>query len=237
MTSSLAMTQRRPLKVLSLAICAAVALALQASILKASSWDLEIIRNWSPAFLGVATKETERSEEFAPELGKQVFLASGVRKKFGAVKVYAVALYLDKGCKLWGAKGLNAKKLLKEAPGKATLQIVITSSLVTQAKLTDALREALWPRLEDEGLDEEEVAKALDEFGAILAAGPPLKKGMRLTFRLEKELLKVSIGKDYASQLKNAVLVRSLLATYVDAKAVSPAFRDAIFSGLAPRKK
>eukprot|EP00931_Biecheleriopsis_adriatica_P094481 TRINITY_DN68123_c0_g1_i1.p1 TRINITY_DN68123_c0_g1~~TRINITY_DN68123_c0_g1_i1.p1 ORF type:complete len:250 (-),score=62.65 TRINITY_DN68123_c0_g1_i1:152-841(-) len=210
-------------------LCCFAALALSA-LAGHASW----ARHLKAAALVLGVKEAHTGVEFPVSSGKQLLVATGVRKKFGAVKVYAVALYLEKGSKLWNSPA-SAEKLLKEAPGKVSLHIVITSSLVTKAKLSDALQESLGPRLEASGLEGDAALEVLRKFDDVLAGGPDLKRGMRLQFKLEKNRVKVSIGKKYASEVESSALVQALLGTYVDEKAVSPAFREAIFKGIAER--
>ncbi|CAK0817378.1 unnamed protein product [Prorocentrum cordatum] len=68
-------------------------------------------------------KEPDTGVVFGDELNEQALVATGTRKKFGSLSVYAVGLYLDKKCKMWGSAA-SAPELLKQAPGKATLRLV-----------------------------------------------------------------------------------------------------------------
>eukprot|EP00933_Yihiella_yeosuensis_P044208 TRINITY_DN39308_c0_g1_i1.p1 TRINITY_DN39308_c0_g1~~TRINITY_DN39308_c0_g1_i1.p1 ORF type:complete len:261 (-),score=44.16 TRINITY_DN39308_c0_g1_i1:94-798(-) len=186
------------------------------------------------AFLVVSTTESETGVVFPDELEKQTLVATGVRKKYGAVKVYAIALYVDKGSKIWKSKSKpSADDLIKEVVSKSSLQLTITSGLVTQEKLANALQESIQPRLKD--LDEGEKVKVIDEFRNVFVGGPKLQKGQFILFKLVKEGLLVQIGENYKAQVKSPALSRALLATYVDDQAVSPKFREAIFNRFLDR--
>jgi len=181
---------------------------------------------------------------FPEELDKgQRLVATGVRKKFGAVKVYAVGLYLDKGSSLWhdtsptmrvrwcwwGDADAQAAALLKEAPGKATLRLVITSGLATQEKIAAALRDSVEPRLLALKVAKADADEVLQAFQAAFLKGPALKPKSVIVFRLAKTGVEVSIGETYRVEVKSPKLAHALLATYVDRTAVAPKFRDEIF--------
>ncbi|CAJ1362775.1 unnamed protein product [Effrenium voratum] len=189
---------------------------------------------WSfwESLCAVEVKEPLTGAAFPQEMGKQQLVASGVRRKYG-LKVYAVAFYLDGSSRLWGPSGhVTARRVVKEAPGRASLRIVITSSLVTKQKLSQGLRESLRPRL----LNLVQLAEAeevLQEFEEALAKGPPLKRGTELVFTLKQSGLRLQMGKRYAAEIAGKAIVEALLATYVDAKAVAPEFKEHIFQGLA----
>lgn len=184
----------------------------------------------SLALASLSTRETETGVIFPSGLGGQDLVAVGVRSKLGgAVKVYAVGLYLDRRSKLWG-RPTTADELLAAAPGKASLRIVITSGLATNEKIAGALQEAVQPRLK--GLSAARAQAVTKELGDFLVQGPALGKGAVLVFALDKSGLRVEIGAAYKVEMKCPELALALLATYVDARAVAPAFRDAVFQGI-----
>eukprot|EP00434_Breviolum_minutum_P012599 symbB.v1.2.011103.t1/scaffold729.1/size168447/6 len=184
----------------------------------------------SGAFDCLDVKEPLTGASFPSHIGKQHLVATGVRRKFGQLKVYAVALYLDKSSKLWSDPPPTLKRFLKDAPGRCSLRMVITSSLVTKHKLAEGLRESLKPRLL-ERLKSHEAEEVLEAFATALADGPALKRGTQLLFTLQQGNIHLQMGK-YVAEVKGKALVEALLATYVDSKAVAPEFKEAIFKGL-----
>jgi len=209
---------RRPGSAASLAILAAVSTSVALS--------LQLLLGGG----GLASVvEPDTGVAFPDALGKQSLVATGVRRKFGAVKVYAVGFYLDRASKLYG-KGPSADQLLKAAPGFASVRIVITSRLVNAAKLSSALTESVWPRLK--GLKAAEAEQVMKDFEAAFLEGPALKPGTAIVLKLGKPGIEVEVGKRYKASVKSPALVKAFLATYVDANGVIPEFRDAIFEAL-----
>ncbi|CAE7864752.1 atpI [Symbiodinium necroappetens] len=51
----------------------------------------------------------------------QKWVASGVRRKFGKLKVYAMAFYLEESSKLWGSSSVAMRDVLQEAPGPSAM--------------------------------------------------------------------------------------------------------------------
>lgn len=184
----------------------------------------------SGAFDCLDVKEPLTGASFPSQIGKQQLVATGVRRKFGQLKVYAVALYLEKSSRLWSDPAPTLKRFLNDAPGHCSLRIVVTSSLVTKHKLSEGLRESLKPRLL-ERLKSAEAEEVLESFATALTDGPALKRGTQLLFTLQQGNIHLQMGK-YAADVKSKALVQALLAIYVDGKAVAPEFKDAIFKGL-----
>lgn len=172
--------------------------------------------------------EPQTGVNFPSSLGKLPLVGLGVRRKFGAIKVYAVGFYLAADSKLWGQEP-TSEKILTEALGKSALRMVITSSLVTPAKLAAALEESLEPRLE--GLSAADQKMVLSEFSTAITSGPPLAVGQVLLFSLDADGVQVEAG-SHVVKVKGPALSKALLAIYVDDAAVSPGLKDAIFSKL-----
>mmetsp|Transcript_63026 Transcript_63026/g.148009 ORF Transcript_63026/g.148009 Transcript_63026/m.148009 type:complete len:256 (+) Transcript_63026:31-798(+) len=178
--------------------------------------------------------EPSTGVSFPAHIHTQELMANGVRTKWGKIKVYAMGLYLEERSKLWGLSSVNVRDLAKEAPGRVTLRIVITSSFVSTRKLSEAMREALRPRLLKE-LPPAKADEVLADFLHALEAGPPLKRGIRLQFAFGKNTVKIRMGPTYIAHVSSKFLTNALLSVYLDGNAVEPSFRDAVFKGLATR--
>mmetsp|Transcript_73257 Transcript_73257/g.136908 ORF Transcript_73257/g.136908 Transcript_73257/m.136908 type:complete len:234 (+) Transcript_73257:88-789(+) len=163
---------------------------------------------------------------------QRALVATGVRKKFGAIKVYAVGLYLDAADSLWG-RPRKAKEMLAKGSGHISLRLVITSSLVTQRKLSDALKDAMLPQMSEDPA----TGKALEAFEQIFAKGPKLKPGTVILLDLGEKGVKVGIDGRSCGEVRNAELGRALLAVYLGENAVAPQFRDNVLAGLADRPR
>ncbi|CAE7247683.1 unnamed protein product [Symbiodinium natans] len=87
------------------------ALVLQVFLLTTSAF-----RVWSLAVLrddGII-REASTGVSFPSHVKKsQKLVASGVRRKFGKIKVYAMALYLEESSKLWEAPSVDLRKILE----------------------------------------------------------------------------------------------------------------------------
>jgi len=180
-------------------------------------------------------KDFSKALQDAPTGGKpslqRDLVATGVRKKWRSIKVYAVGLYLDTTDSLWG-RSRTSKELLARGAGRVSIRIVIASSLVTQRKLADALREAILPQMSTD----DAATKALDEFEQMFADGPKLKAGSVILLDLGEKGVKVGIeGKSYG-EVRHPALGHALLETYVGKDAVAPQFRDSVLSGMAEKR-
>eukprot|EP00416_Gambierdiscus_australes_P038396 CAMPEP_0171106972 /NCGR_PEP_ID=MMETSP0766_2-20121228/65890_1 /TAXON_ID=439317 /ORGANISM="Gambierdiscus australes, Strain CAWD 149" /LENGTH=193 /DNA_ID=CAMNT_0011568191 /DNA_START=104 /DNA_END=685 /DNA_ORIENTATION=+ len=176
-----------------------------------------------------AVTDAETGVIFPSELGGQSLMATGVRRKLGTVKVYAVGLYLERRSKLWGSSP-SIEQFLAGATREATLRMVITSSLVTQDRLIGALRESIRPRLA--AIKGAPVDEVMDEFAGVLLDGPPLKRGTVILFTFKKSGVQVQMGTAYKAEVKSVALARALLSAYTGKNAVVPMFREAIFEAL-----
>jgi len=178
-------------------------------------------------------REASTGVSFPAHMKKsQKWVASGVRRKFGKIKVYAMAFYLEESSKLWGSSSVAMRDVLQEAPGRASLRIVITSSLVSTHKLSESLKESLRPRLLKK-LSSKQADEVLDAFLKALMTGPVLKRGTALRFEFEKASVKIRMGEKYAAEVKSKALTSAFLEIYLDKHAVAPDFREAVFKGLA----
>ncbi|CAE8740132.1 unnamed protein product, partial [Polarella glacialis] len=179
------------------------------------------------AAVGVA--ESETGTEFPETVNGQELVATGAKSKFGGIKVYSVGFYLDKKCRLWG-KRIGTQQLTDESGGKATLRMVVASSLVTRSMLVGKLKEKIGPRLQ---LTELQKVEVLATFERALKDGPTFGRGTVLHFACNKAGVEVRVGDRHKVEVKSSELARALLAAYLDGDATLPAFREDILSRVA----
>lgn len=148
---------------------------------------------------------------------------TGVRIKYGFVKVYAVGSYFEPK----NFKGLTPdaiEKALLDPMYPRTIRIVMARSLSIQ-KFTDALNESLKPRMNGQDLDK------LEEFRKL---NPPvdLIKGaeMELTIRGDTLLYKNATGA--VGMIHSAVFTRALCDVYFGSSPVSPALKESTLEAM-----
>eukprot|EP00547_Thalassionema_nitzschioides_P007953 CAMPEP_0194201118 /NCGR_PEP_ID=MMETSP0156-20130528/1477_1 /TAXON_ID=33649 /ORGANISM="Thalassionema nitzschioides, Strain L26-B" /LENGTH=189 /DNA_ID=CAMNT_0038926233 /DNA_START=313 /DNA_END=882 /DNA_ORIENTATION=- len=149
---------------------------------------------------------------------------TGVRIKYGFVKVYAVGSYFDPA---------NFKGFSKDAVEKAlldpmyprTIRIVMARDLSIQ-KFTDALNESLKPRMNGEDLEK------LEEFRKLNPSVDLIKGAeMELTIRGDTLLYKNATGA--VGMIHSVVFTRALCDVYFGSSPVSPALKEGTVEGIA----
>jgi len=178
---------------------------------------------------------------FPGTVGAQTFVGGGTRSKYGAVKVYAVGLYIDASRAASSLKpfvGAPASSLtgradffrvLQTGRFDRTLLLQFHRSVAADA-VAGALRDSLASRLG---------AVALEKFraalSAVLGAGS-VAKGARLYFSCRGDALSIALGAPSpASTLKDKALCPAFLDVYLGPKPVSPAAKAGVATGFAAR--
>jgi len=171
--------------------------------------------------------------EYPPALrirgGRQVLVGGGTRAKYGAVKVYALGLYLPEATLGELAKGGFAGKPAKElgpsffkglAKPPATLLLQFHRS-VSPDKVSDALKESLASRLD---------AKVLGKFHSALAgvlAESGVPKGLKLYFALDHKGIHIGAGSTAKMvSVPEPQIGRALLDVYYGKSPVSPQIKE-----------
>ena len=135
------------------AVAIATALALANPISGVSITKLDAIPSSGDVILLGAVKEKSTGILFPKQCNGFTLAGTGVRIKYGFVKVYAVGTYLDP-LAMSGIKGQPkdvVQKALLNPMYPRTIRIVMARGLSIQ-KFTDALSESLKPRMNGEDL-------------------------------------------------------------------------------------
>jgi len=157
------------------------------------------------------------------------------RSKYGAVKVYAVGLYIDSGRAASALKpyvGVPAGKLgapffkaLQTGKFGKTLLLQFHRSVAAETVAT-AMKDSLASRLG---------AAALDKFKAALLvalASGSVAKGATISFACKGDSLSIAAGSSSQS-LRDKSLCPAFFDVYVGAKPISPAAKEGIAKGFA----
>ena len=174
---------------------------------------------------------------FPGELSGQAFVGGGTRSKYGAVKVYAVGLYIDAARATSSLKpfvGVPAAKLptgffktLQTGKFGKTLLLQFHRSVASET-VAGAMRDSLASRLG---------AATLDKFReALLAAlaSSSVAKGDRIYFACRGDAMTISAGKLGGGQsVRDRTVCPAFLDVYVGAKPISPAAKAGIAAGFA----
>lgn len=174
---------------------------------------------------GTPVKEAATGILFPPLCNGYYLAGTGVRVKWGLIKVYAVGTYID-------PLAMSAIKSNEKAIEQAlldpnyprTIRIVMNRALSID-KYTSAIVEALTPRMNGEDLDK------LDEFKAL---NPPvdLIQGaeIEMTIRGDTLLYKNAVGG--VGSIRSSVFCRALCETYYGSDPVSPTHKDNVVAGI-----
>lgn len=171
--------------------------------------------------------------EYPPALrirgGRQVLVGGGTRAKFGAVKIYALGLYLPEatldGLAKSGFAGKPAKDLgpsffqgLAKPPATLLLQF---HRSVSPDKVSDALKESLASRLDAKVLEKFHTALA----GVLAESGVP--KGLKLYFALDGKGVHIGAGSTAKMvSVPEPKIGRALLDVYYGKSPVSPQIKE-----------
>eukprot|EP00747_Dinoflagellata_sp_TGD_P163481 gnl/TRDRNA2_/TRDRNA2_182184_c0_seq1.p1 gnl/TRDRNA2_/TRDRNA2_182184_c0~~gnl/TRDRNA2_/TRDRNA2_182184_c0_seq1.p1 ORF type:complete len:279 (-),score=59.04 gnl/TRDRNA2_/TRDRNA2_182184_c0_seq1:61-897(-) len=135
------------------------------------------------------------------------------------IHVYDVAYYLDKSSKLWGKKSFSVDDIANDAPDHATLLIEVTNSHVTNARMADALRESITPRM-PAGAKQGD----LDAFVTKLTSGPAVTTGSKIKIQFHPGSLDLKVKGQSQGSIPSSWLNKAILECYFDDKAVIPNF-------------
>ena len=162
-----------------------------------------------------------------PQLCNGYYLAGcGVRVKYAFVKVYAVGTYLDPLAVSAVKKGSREtiEQALLDPTYPRTIRIVMNRGLSID-KYTEAIVEALKPRMKGQDLDK------LEEFKKL---NPPvdLVQGaeIEMTIRGDTLLYKNAVGG--VGTLRSEIFTKALCDTYYGADPVSPTHKESVLEGI-----
>ena len=162
-----------------------------------------------------------------PQLCNGYYLAGvGVRVKYAFVKVYAVGTYLDPLAVSAVKKGSREtiEQALLDPTYPRTIRIVMNRGLTIE-KYTEAIVEALKPRMKGQDLDK------LEEFKKL---NPPvdLVQGaeIEMTIRGDTLLYKNAVGG--VGTLRSEVFTKALCDTYYGLDPVSPTHKESVLEGI-----
>lgn len=177
---------------------------------------------------------------FPGQLKGQSFVGGGTRAKYGAVKVYAVGLYIDAGRAASSLKpfvGLPAEKLpanffktLQTGKFDRTLLLQFHRAVAADT-VAGALRDSLAGRLS---------AAALDKFRSTLLAtlgDASVLKGAKIFFSCRGDSLTISTGtlSGNAQSIRDKTLCPAFIDVYLGPKPISPAAKAGVAAGFAAR--
>ncbi|KAK9909647.1 hypothetical protein WJX75_005569 [Coccomyxa subellipsoidea] len=173
-------------------------------------------------------------------------IGTGARsKRLAGIKnidVYAMGFYIDTGaakgelgrdfdCLPPGSLEHNqalAERLMLSNNIEKNIRIVVTSSMVNQARFSKGLRESLEPRVKQTG----DLA-ALDEFEGLFN-GAQFYKGLEMSFSNTKEgSLALRIGNKEVGQVDSPGFTRAFFDLYLGTDPVSQDGKASIAKGLA----
>ena len=177
---------------------------------------------------------------FPGQLKGQTFVGGGTRAKYGAVKVYAVGLYIDAGRAASSLKpfvGLPAEKLpsnffkvLQTGKFDRTLLLQFHRAVAAET-VAGALRDSLAGRLS---------AAVLDKFRSTLLAtlgDASVLKGAKIFFSCRGDSLTISTGtlSGNAQSIRDKTLCPAFIDVYLGSKPISPAAKAGVAAGFAAR--
>jgi len=191
---------------------------------------LDAISTDGNVFMLGPTKEPKTGILFPALCNALNLVGTGVRVKYGFVKVYAVGTYVDPfAMSAVKTRGKDAiVKALLDPMYPRTIRIVMNQGLSID-KYTAGIVEALQPRMNGQDLEK------LDEFKKL---NPPvdLIKGaeMEMTIRGDVMLYRNSAGG--VGQIVSRVFCEAMCDVYYGDDAVSPGHKDSVVEGIAKMK-
>ncbi|GMH83568.1 hypothetical protein TrVE_jg14269 [Triparma verrucosa] len=148
------------------------------------------------------------------------FLGSGVRVKYGFVKVYAVGAYADPG-DVKGVEDVAAK--LNSSSVSKSIRIVMNRSLSVE-KYMAAIMEALEPRMNGQDLHHLENFKTMNPPG-------DLKEGSEMIMTIKGDTMVYRSSEGGMGTIKSQVFCDALADVYFGKDPVSPALKTSIAEG------
>lgn len=200
--------------------------AVALSITPSSTTKMDTMPTSGDVIMLGATKEKATGILFPKQCNGFMLAGTGVRVKYGFVKVYAVGTYLDP-LAMSGLKN-QPKEVIQEAllnpMYPRTIRIVMARGLSIQ-KFTDALNESLRPRMNGEDL------QTLDEFKKLNPEADLVKGAeMELTIRGDTLLYKNALGG--VGIIRSAVFCKALCDVYYGDDSVSPGHKENVLAGV-----
>jgi hypothetical protein len=176
--------------------------------------------------VGTPVKEASTGILF-PQLCNGYYLAgTGVRIKYGFVKVYAVGTYMDP-LAVAAVKHSRAaiEQCLLDPTYPRTIRLVMNRNLSVE-KFTSAIVEALEPRMMGQDLDK------LEEFKKL---NPPvdLIQGAEIEMTIRGDTLLYKNAAGGVGSIRSEVFTRAMCDTYYGADPVSPGHKQACIEGVA----
>jgi hypothetical protein len=176
--------------------------------------------------VGAPIKENATGIMFPQLCNGMNLVGTGVRIKWGLIKVYAVGTYMDP-IAMGGVKNQSTQvleKVLLNPLYPRTIRIVMNRALSID-KYTSAIVEALEPRMNGEDLE------FLEEFKKL---NPPvdLVEGaeIEMTIRGDTLLYRNAVGG--VGAIHSAVFTRALCDVYYGKDPVSPTHKQAVLEGI-----
>lgn len=177
--------------------------------------------------LGKITKEPATGIMFPQLCNGMTFVGCGVRVKWGFIKVYAVGTYIDpiamSAVKNRGDAEIT--KALLDPNYPRTIRIVLARNLSAK-KFTDAIVEALEPRMKGLDLDKLEEFKKMNP-AVDLVEGSEIE----ITIRGDTMLFKNGVGS--VGQIQSEAFCRAMCDVYFGTETVSPALKESVLKGVS----
>jgi len=155
------------------------------------------------------------------------FLGCGVRIKWGLVKVYAVATYMNTSSmngRVSNGRGDDSiVKVLMDPSTPRVIRIVMNRGLSIE-KYTSVIVESLTPRMNGQDMDKLEHFKNMNP-ATDLTAGSV----MEMTIHGDKFIYRNSVGE--VNELTSGVFTRALCDVYFGADPASPTLKESVIAG------
>ena len=190
------------------------------TLMAASPLGGEVIQSGTP------TKE-EATGILFPQLCNGYYLAgTGVRVKYGFIKVYAVGSYFDP-LSLSAVKSSSKESIeqaLMDPTYPRTIRIVMNRGLSVE-KFTSAIVEALEPRMKGKDLEK------LEEFKKL---NPPvdLVKGAEIEMTIRGDTLLYKNATGGVGTIRSKAFTEAMCDVYYGPDPVSPTHKDAVLAGI-----
>jgi hypothetical protein len=176
--------------------------------------------------VGTPVKEASTGILFPQLCNGYYLVGTGVRVKYGFVKVYAVGTYMDP-LAVSAVKHSRAaiEQCLLDPTYPRTIRLVMNRNLSVE-KFTSAIVEALEPRMMGQDLDK------LEEFKKL---NPPvdLIQGAEIEMTIRGDTLLYKNAAGGVGSIRSEVFTRAMCDTYYGADPVSPGHKQACIEGVA----
>jgi hypothetical protein len=176
--------------------------------------------------VGMPVKEPATGINFPALCNGYQLVGQGVRIKYVFVKVYAVGTYMDPVAMMAVKKSSkrDIEKALLDPTYPRTIRIVMNRGLSIE-KYTDAIVEALEPRMKGQELETLEHFKKLNP-PVDLVEGAEIE----MTIRGDTLLYKNAVGG--VGSLKSRLFMEALCDVFYGSESVSPTHKDSVLEGV-----